>query len=119
MRKRLNRIMVAVAAVGLTAAVCSCSTQKATWSNIQYHNLTTHYNIWWNGNESLKKGVEEIETRCKDDYTRMIPVVKLGTKEEVMPIYPNFDRAVEKSLKGIKKHSIFVKNVVLSRENLS
>ena len=108
MRKRLNRIMVAVAAVGLTAAVCSCSTQKATWSNIQYHNLTTHYNIWWNGNESLKKGVEEIETRCKDDYTRMIPVVKLGTKEEVMPIYPNFDRAVEKSLKGIKKHSIFV-----------
>ena len=34
----------------------SCSTEKAKWTNIQYHNITTHYNVWWNGNESLKAG---------------------------------------------------------------
>lgn len=86
----------------------SCSTQKATWSNIQFHNITTHYNIWWNGNESLKKGVTLMNERVKDDYTRLLPVYKMGTKEECMSFNPQFDRAIEKSVKGIKKHSIFV-----------
>ena len=95
-----------VATVLLT--LTGCSTQKATWSNIQYHNITTHYNTWWNGNESLKKGMALMEERYKDDYTRILPVYKLGTKEESMALYPQFDRAVEKSVKGIKQHSIFV-----------
>ena len=86
----------------------SCSTQKATWANIQFHNITTHYNIWWNGNESLKKGVAMMNDRYKDDYTRVLPVYKMGTKEESKSLNPQFDRAIEKSVKGIKKHSIFV-----------
>ena len=92
----------------LCLAFSSCSTQKATWGNIQFHNITTHYNIWWNGNESLKKGVAMMNDRCKDDYTRILPVYKMGTKEECASLNPQFDRAIEKSVKGIKKHSIFV-----------
>ena len=107
MNKILNTAKLLVA-VGCAFMVLSCSTQKATWSNIQYHNTTAHYNVWWNGNESLKKGIEMIENQCKDDYTRMLPVMKVGTKEECMAMNPQFDRAVEKSVKGIKKHSIFV-----------
>ena len=107
MRKILN-IVGLLSAATLMAVVVGCSTQKATWSNIQYHNITTHYNTWWNGNESLKKGVEMMDTRFKDDFTRLLPVYKMGTKEESMALYPQFDRAVEKSIKGIKKHSIFV-----------
>ncbi len=93
---------------GATALGCACSTQKANWTNVQYHNTTTHFNVWWNGNESLKEGVEKMESGLKDDYTRLLPVYKLGTKEEVMTLNPQFDRAIEKSVKGIKKHSIFV-----------
>ena len=104
---KLN-IAKGVAVAMACAAVVACSTQKATWSNIQYHNLTTHYNIWWNGNESMKKGVAMMNAKCKDDYTKLLPVYKMGTKEECMSLYPEFDRAVEKSVKGIKKHSIFV-----------
>jgi hypothetical protein len=49
-----------------------------------------------------------LDAKCKDDYTRILPVYKVGTKEESMSLYPQFDRAVEKSVKGIKKHSIFI-----------
>ncbi len=90
------------------AVLASCSTQKAKWGNIAFHNTTTHYNIWWNGNESLKKGVENLNKNVKDDYTRLLPVYKLGTKEESMAMLPDFNRAIEKGVKGIKKHSIFV-----------
>lgn len=85
-----------------------CSTQKATWANIRYHDITTHYNIWWNGNESLKKAVAAIEKNTKDDYTRVLPVMVVGTKESNMGQYPDLDRAIEKGIKGVKKHSIFV-----------
>ena len=92
----------------MAATIVSCSTQKASWSNIQFHNTTAHYNIWWNGNESLNEGLRLLDAKCKDDYTRILPVYKVGTKEESMSLYPQFDRAVEKSVKGIKKHSIFI-----------
>ena len=85
-----------------------CSTQKATWTNIQYHNITTHFNIWWNGNESLKEGVLSLEKKVQDDYTQILPVYKIGTKEDAMSIYPQMDRAIEKGIKGVKKHSMLI-----------
>ncbi len=108
MNKRLNKLTLVTVATMVLAVLASCSTQKANWTNIQYHNTTTHYNVWWNGNESLKKGVELMEKNVKDDYTQMLPVYKMGTKEEAMGLKNNFDRTIEKGIKGIKKHSIFV-----------
>ena len=44
-----------------------CSTQKAGWSNVAFHNTTAHYNVWWNGNESYKDGViSEIEYQISE-----------------------------------------------------
>ena len=108
MSSKLNTFRRVAAALFIMAGVVSCSTQKATWSNIQFHNTTTHYNIWWNGNESLKQGLKQLNTNVKDDYTQILPVYKVGTKEECASLSPQFDRAVEKGIKGIKKHSIFV-----------
>ncbi|MCQ2294166.1 MAG: tetratricopeptide repeat protein [Bacteroidales bacterium] len=104
---KLNKLS-ALVLLGTAIIAVSCSTQKADWKNVQFHNTTTHYNIWWNGNESLKKGVEQLERKVKDDYTQILPVYKLGTKEDAMSQNPQFDRAIEKSIKAIKKHSIFV-----------
>ena len=87
----------------------SCSTQKAKWGNIQYHNTTCHYNVWWNGNESLKQGKEKLRKTAVDDYTRLIPPECLGTAENARSIYPEMDRAIEKGVKGIQKHSIIFK----------
>lgn len=49
-----------------------------------------------------------LEAKAKDDYTRILPVYKKGTKDDALSFTPQFDRAVEKSVKCIKKHSIFV-----------
>lgn len=86
----------------------SCSTEKAKWSNIRYHNTTCHYNVWWNGNESLKAGLLKLRKDAADDYTVFLPVEYLGTADAARSINPEMDRAIEKGVKGIKKHSIFV-----------
>ena len=87
----------------------ACSTEKATWTNVHYHNLTCHYNVWWNGNESLKEGIELLSKKSTDDYTQILPIYKVGTIEEARSVNPQMDRAIEKGVKGIKKHSIYVK----------
>ena len=87
----------------------SCSTEKAKWGNIQYHNTTCHYNVWWNGNESLKQGREKLYASVTDDYTTFLKPENIGTDDNARSINPEMDRAIEKGVKGIKKHSIFVK----------
>lgn len=89
--------------------IVSCSTQKAKWGNIRYHNVTCHYNVWWNGNESLKAGREKLYTNAVDDYTQLILPENLGDDAAARNVNPEMDRAIEKGVKGIQKHSIFVK----------
>lgn len=85
-----------------------CSTQKANWTNVTYHNITCHYNVWWNGNESYKEGLRKLEKTFKDDYTQILPVYQIGSKEQAMGIYQQMDKAIEKGVKGIKTHSIYL-----------
>lgn len=91
-----------------TVLLGSCSTQKAKWANITYHNTTCHYNVWWNGNESYKQGVRTLGKTFRDDYTLILPVYQIGTKEQAMGVFSHMDKAIEKGVKGIKKHSIYV-----------
>lgn len=86
----------------------SCSTQKAKWANIQYHNTTCHYNVWWNGNESLKQGKQKLAEKVVDDYTTFLPPEKTASESDARSVNPEMDRAIEKGVKGIKKHSIYV-----------
>lgn len=88
--------------------LAGCSTEKAKWANIQYHNTTCHYNVWWNGNESLKTGQQKLQKTAVDDYTRYIMPENTGTESDARAVNPEMDRAIEKGVKGIKKHSIFV-----------
>ena len=87
----------------------ACSTRKNTFTRRVYHNLTAHYNAYWNGNESLKEGIVELSKGSKDNYTEVLPVFKNGTKEEAQKINPQMDRAIEKGVKVIKLHSIYIK----------
>ncbi|MBQ9638028.1 MAG: hypothetical protein IJV22_00540 [Bacteroidales bacterium] len=87
----------------------SCSRQNTKWLNVQYHNTTCHYNVWWNGNESLKSGIRQLHEKAINDYTQILPIVPLGTQEQALTVKSQMDKAVEKGIKGIKTHSIYVK----------
>ena len=65
--------------------------------------------MYFNGNESYKEGVVELEKNAKDNFTRILPIYQYGTKENAQAIYPQMDRAIEKAAKAIRKHSIFIK----------
>ncbi|HPG32805.1 MAG: tetratricopeptide repeat protein [Lentimicrobiaceae bacterium] len=86
--------------------VTACSTKKNTFTRRAYHNLTAHYNAYWNGNESLKDGISELRKSARDNYTSVLPVYNFGTQSNAQAINPNMDRAIEKASKVIQRHSM-------------
>ena len=86
----------------------SCSTKKNKWYNRAYHTTVAHYNAYWNGNDAFKQGVKSIKENQHDDFSRILNIYKVGSQEQSASAKPNMDRAIEKSSKVIKKHSMFI-----------
>jgi len=91
----------------LMGVVASCSNKKNTLVRRVYHNLTAHYNTWWNGNESLKDAIRDLDKNVKDNFTEVLPVFKLGAKKDLSAINPKADRAIEKASKVIQNNSMY------------
>ena len=92
----------------LLVAVSSCSTQKNTWMARNYHALTTHYNIKFNGRESYEAGLKQMELGHKEDYSSLLPVFPYN-EQSASRATGNMNRCIEKCEKAIKTHSIRVK----------
>lgn len=88
----------------------SCSTKKNTFTRRAYHNLTSHYNGWWNGNESLKDGLVKLEAIVIDDYAKNLLVFNYGDKAQMGSLIADMDRAIEKGSVTALRHSMWFKN---------
>lgn len=86
-----------------------CSTEKNTRVGRAYHNLTSKYNVYFNGNESFRQGVKKVDKSFQDDYSKVLPVFKYGDKKIAKTVLPEMDMAIKKASKSIKLHSITAK----------
>ena len=102
-RSKLKNILLGILTV---LVLTSCSTKKNKWNRRVYHNLTSHYNVWWNGDQSVKEGEKNLKEAVKDDYTTILPVFNYGTKENALSLNSNMDRAIEKASISIQRHSM-------------
>jgi tetratricopeptide (TPR) repeat protein len=84
----------------------SCSTEKNTFVNRNYFNLTARYNIYFNGNEAMKGGLYKIDTRVEEDYTKILPVFKESIAGTETMVSSDMNVAIEKGTKLIKTRSI-------------
>ena len=80
--------------------------KKNTATNRLYHSLTARYNIYFNGSQAFIDGNLEKEKGNKDNYTEMIPLYMVGNKQSREIGKSQYDRAIEKSEKAIRLHSI-------------
>ena len=83
-----------------------CTTEKNTWSTRTFHNINSQYNVYFNANESVKKGVANIDERLNDDFTRLLPIYKSSTPSAGEMVKSDMNYAIEKCSKLIEIHSI-------------
>ena len=102
-----NKIIISLALLAATL-ISSCSTEKNTAATRFFHNLTTRYNIYFNGYMAYNSGLEKIE-KADESYVQMLPVYKAELEKMPQLVSSDMDRAIQKSVKAIKTHSITVK----------
>ena len=88
----------------------SCSTKKNTKASRFYHAFNSRYNIYFNGKTSFDEALLSMQNGYKESYSDMILMypVSAQPKDKAETGGP-FDRAIEKSNKAIKLHSIKAK----------
>ncbi len=119
----------------LLAIMYSCSVKKDAFLNRNFHALTTKYNILFNGEQAYLKGLDEIKSKHQDNFWKrlqiepisfdenkiVLPVLQPGTgfnenEEEEVENLTAFDKAEEKAVKAIQKHSMNVRGYEKNRQ---
>ncbi len=122
-RKVFLNLLLLLLFVGLF----SCSTKKNALLNRKYHAVTTKYNILYNGNVAFDQAKKQLDDNYKDNFWEVLPIEPLKIEEEKidveLPSFQNkkqsvgestaqgFDRAEEKAIKAVQKHSMEIYNV--------
>lgn len=90
----------------------SCSRKKDKFVNRTWHNITTKNNTLYNGRLAFDKGRGDIVEGYKDDFWELLPIERMIVSEDVrLPgevLNQNFDKAEEKAIKAIQKHSMLI-----------
>jgi tetratricopeptide (TPR) repeat protein len=88
----------------------ACSTKKDTFLARNSHALSTKYNIDYNGEIALDKGIQDIKTSSKDNFWKRLPIERMQISDDVSPQgktkNANFELAEAKATKAIQKHSM-------------
>ena len=97
----------------------SCSTTKKGILNREYHTLTTKFNVLFNAKEAFEVGESILEEAFEDNFFELLPVEPINLRGENIDeptLVPGFDRAEEKAVKAIQKHSINLNNEQYNRK---
>jgi tetratricopeptide (TPR) repeat protein len=95
----------------VTTVFSACSTKKNTWMSRNFHNTTAYYNIYWNGFETYKELLVQIESFGYDNYSHVLRVFEYGSILDTAKTMDKTNRMIEKATKAVQKHSIRVQGV--------
>lgn len=105
----MNKVLRTAIPVIILMIASSCSTKKNTVVTRSYHNLTSHYNIYFNAYDSYYQGIKKSESSFKDDYNTQLPLFIYSSKEAARIILSDMDKTIKKCSKVIGMHSIKAK----------
>ncbi len=103
---RFRNILFVVIGFVFILFVNSCSTKRNTFLSRKYHNITTHYNVYFNGKESFREGEQKVKDNHRENYCYLLPLFLSDDEVARKTAYSNMERAVVKAQKAIKLHSI-------------
>lgn len=88
--------------------LAACSTSSDTFLSRNSHALSTKYNIDFNGQVALDKGIEDIKINTKDNFWKQLPIERMQINDaaEAKTKNANFELAEAKATKAIQKHSM-------------
>lgn len=84
----------------------ACSSQRNTFTNRAFHNLTSHYNAYFLADTKIKEAERQVLENYKEDYTQILPVFIPIDSTTIQKNKIALDSARELSSKAIDWHRI-------------
>ena len=101
--------------VFLISVFFGCSTQKNKTLNKSYHSIVSTYNVLFNGNEYLNKGLENFNSSYEENYWDILPIEPIESTDKIITFdgleNQDFLKAEEKAAKAIQKHSMLINEI--------
>ena len=86
--------------------LAACSSQRNTFTNRAFHNLTSHYNAYFLADTKIKAAEDQVIEKYKEDYTQILPVFIPIDSATIQENKVSLDSARELSSKAIDWHRI-------------
>lgn len=92
--------------------ITACSRKRDSFMGRNFHAVTAEFNTMYNGDLAFIAGEQGLAESYRDNYWEVLPVERFQKEEDYSKPGdqkdPNFERAEEKAVKAIQKHSIYV-----------
>lgn len=105
----MNQLVRYIIFGAIFSVILGCTTKSNTYYNRQFKMIPTMYNVLYNGNLALEDGKKEIQEKFQENYLELLPIEPVAISDEIKlngQENPHFDRAEEKAIKAIQKHSM-------------
>ncbi len=84
----------------------TCTVKKNTALTRTYHNLTTRYNVYYNGINNFDEAYDNMLENLEESYVELIPYAPIYYKANDENASGAFQRAIDKAEKAIQEHSL-------------
>ena len=104
--KRFSRLFLMLVFV---ACWMSCSNTKDTIVNRTAHNLSAHYNGYYNAGLKLEDALDKLALAHEDHYDRVLTVFQYADASKAKSIYPQLEDILKRTSTVISRHTMFDK----------
>ncbi|MFZ7115964.1 MAG: tetratricopeptide repeat protein [Bacteroidota bacterium] len=98
-----------VALLPLAMAWTSCSNTKDTLITRTFHNLSAHYNGYYNAGLKLEEAQDKLAESHPDHYDRILTVFQYADATKAKAVYPQLEDAMKRTRTVIERHTIIDK----------
>ncbi|NRD18505.1 hypothetical protein HNV08_00480 [Winogradskyella eckloniae] len=88
----------------------SCSRKKDKFLNRKFHSTATKYNVLYNGNIALQRGIDGVNNEFTENFWELLPIERMAVSEDIFlpgqTKNADFERAEEKAIKAIQVHGM-------------
>ena len=91
---------------GVLILLGACSSERNTFTNRAFHNMTAHYNAYFLADTKIKAVENQVTANYKEDYTQVLPVFVPIDTATISSNKLSLDSARELSSKAIDWHRI-------------
>ena len=115
----------------LILLLVACSAKKNAFVNRSFHSVTTKYNVLYNGQVAFDQEKQQIDDSYDDNFWTRLPIepLKIEEKKLEIPVLPGqkepeeveaslqgFEKAENKAIKAIQKHSMDIGGVERNKQ---